>query len=124
LKSVLTYHVVSGSVPASQVVKLSSAKTVEGEPLAIAVTNGGVMLNGTSNVVRTDVMASNGIIHVIDSVLLPPSMSQAMAASSTVAQDGQSLASQSAATQALFKATWGPNAATQWVTEHNGALAH
>jgi LPXTG-motif cell wall-anchored protein len=73
LRKVLTYHVVAGSVPASQVVGLTSATTVQGENVAIRVQGGNVMVNN-ANVVATDVMASNGIIHVIDAVILPPSM--------------------------------------------------
>lgn len=72
LKAVLTYHVVSGQVLAADVVKLSSAKTVSGETVSIAVNDGNVAIND-STVVKADVMANNGVIHVIDTVLLPPS---------------------------------------------------
>ena len=72
LKQVLLYHVVSGKVTADQVVGLTSADSVEGSPIAIAVRDGSVFLNDTAEVVTTDVMASNGVIHVIDSVILPP----------------------------------------------------
>ena len=72
LKKVLLYHVVSGKVTADQVVGLTSADSVEGSPIAIAVRDGSVFLNDTAEVVTTDVMASNGVIHVIDSVILPP----------------------------------------------------
>jgi len=70
LTAVLTYHVVPGKVMASQVTGLTSAKTVNGEPLSIAVKDGAVMVGG-AKVVKTDIAASNGVIHVIDSVLLP-----------------------------------------------------
>jgi uncharacterized surface protein with fasciclin (FAS1) repeats len=70
LQSILTYHVVSGQVLAKDVVKLKSAKTVEGQSLTIKVTDGGVMVNN-AHVVKTDIMTSNGVIHVIDAVLLP-----------------------------------------------------
>jgi uncharacterized surface protein with fasciclin (FAS1) repeats len=73
LKAVLTYHVVKGKVPAAKVVKLKSAKTVNGASVKIAARNGKVYLNGSTRVTKTDVMASNGIIHVINKVLLPPS---------------------------------------------------
>jgi uncharacterized surface protein with fasciclin (FAS1) repeats len=73
LKAVLTYHVVKGKVPASKVVKLKSAKTVNGARVKIAVRNGKVYLNGSTRVTKTDIKASNGIIHVINKVLLPPS---------------------------------------------------
>ena len=72
LKQVLLYHVVSGEVTADQVVGLTSADSVEGSPIAIAVKDGSVYLNDSAKVVTTDVMASNGVIHVIDSVILPP----------------------------------------------------
>jgi uncharacterized surface protein with fasciclin (FAS1) repeats len=71
LKAVLLYHVVAGSVPAADVVKLTSAKTVNGASVAIKVDGGSVFVNG-AKVVSPDVKASNGIIHVIDTVLLPP----------------------------------------------------
>jgi uncharacterized surface protein with fasciclin (FAS1) repeats len=69
LVRVLTYHVVPGKVTAADVVGLSGAKTVEGGELRID-TSEGVRINGAS-VVTADVMASNGIIHVIDTVLIP-----------------------------------------------------
>jgi uncharacterized surface protein with fasciclin (FAS1) repeats len=70
LRKILTYHVVAGRVPASAVVKMKSAKTVNGEAVAITVTNGTVMLDN-AKVVKTDIAASNGVIHVIDTVILP-----------------------------------------------------
>ena len=72
LKKVLQYHVVSGSVTADKVVGLTSATSVEGSPIAIAVKDGTVYLNDSAKVVTPDVMASNGVIHVIDKVILPP----------------------------------------------------
>ena len=74
LTSILTYHVVAGRIPASEVVKASgqSVKTVNGATVAVGVSGGKVTLNGNVNVTATDVFASNGVIHVIDSVLLPP----------------------------------------------------
>ena len=71
LTKVLTYHVVSGKVMAADVVKLSEARTVEGSAVKIAVKDGKVKVND-ANVVKTDVGASNGVIHVIDTVILPP----------------------------------------------------
>ncbi len=73
LTAILTYHVVPGKVMAADVVKLTSAKSVEGGEIAIKVADGKVMLNGGANVVKTDIAASNGVIHVIDTVILPPS---------------------------------------------------
>ncbi len=67
LTRILTYHVVAGRVMASDVVKLDSAKTVAGPSLRISTTGGSVMVDN-ANVVKTDVLASNGVIHVIDSV--------------------------------------------------------
>lgn len=72
LTQVLTYHVVAGDVRAADVVKLTSAKTVEGATIKITVQNGKVILNDTVQVTTTDVVAKNGVIHVIDGVLLPP----------------------------------------------------
>jgi uncharacterized surface protein with fasciclin (FAS1) repeats len=69
LTRILTYHVVAGKVLAADVVKLSEAKTVEGGALRIDA-RGGVKVNG-ANVVKTDIAASNGVIHVVDTVLLP-----------------------------------------------------
>ena len=73
LKSILTYHVVAGKVHAADVVKLDgkSAKTVNGAEVKIS-TAGGVKLNGTANVVKTDIECTNGVIHVLDAVILPP----------------------------------------------------
>ena len=67
---ILTYHVVAGKVLAADVVKLSSAKTVEGSEVKITVADGKVKVDD-ANVVKTDIATSNGVIHVIDSVLLP-----------------------------------------------------
>ena len=69
LKAVLTYHVVAGKVTAADVVKIKSAKTVQGQSLKIDAANG-VKVN-SATVVKADVMASNGVIHVIDTVLIP-----------------------------------------------------
>jgi uncharacterized surface protein with fasciclin (FAS1) repeats len=72
LTSILTYHVVAGKVKAADVVKLSQAKTVQGGAVAIAAKDGTVTVDG-ANVVKTDIGASNGVIHVIDAVILPKS---------------------------------------------------
>ncbi len=71
LIGILTYHVVAGSVKAADVVKLTSATTVNGATVAIKVVNG-VVFVGDAKVVTADIAASNGVIHVIDTVLLPP----------------------------------------------------
>jgi uncharacterized surface protein with fasciclin (FAS1) repeats len=70
LVAILKYHVVSGKVPASKVLQLDSAKTLQGTDVTITQKDGAVMIN-TAKVVKTDVMCSNGIIHIIDAVLLP-----------------------------------------------------
>jgi uncharacterized surface protein with fasciclin (FAS1) repeats len=70
LQRILTSHVVAGNVMAADVVKTSSAKTVSGNTLTIASRNGGVTVDG-AKVVKTDIAATNGVIHVIDSVILP-----------------------------------------------------
>ncbi|MEZ8630869.1 fasciclin domain-containing protein [Vibrio lentus] len=70
LVAILTYHVVPGKIMAAEVMKLSSAETVQGEAVMVAIDDGNVMIN-TAKVVIPDVKASNGVIHVIDAVLLP-----------------------------------------------------
>ena len=70
LKRILTYHVVAGNVMAADVMKMSSAKTVSGDTLTIAAHDGMVMAD-SSRVVKTDIAASNGVIHVIDTVMMP-----------------------------------------------------
>lgn len=70
LTAILTYHVVPGRVLAADVVKLKTAKTVNGQSVKIKTAKGGVMVDN-ANVVKTDIVASNGVIHVIDSVILP-----------------------------------------------------
>jgi uncharacterized surface protein with fasciclin (FAS1) repeats/uncharacterized lipoprotein YbaY/heat shock protein HslJ len=77
LTDILLYHVVDGAVPAETVVTLDSAETLQGEPIAISIVDDEVVLNDVVKVLITDVMADNGIIHVIDGVLMPPSMSEA-----------------------------------------------
>ncbi|MGF1847319.1 fasciclin domain-containing protein [Vibrio lentus] len=70
LVAILTYHVVPGKIMAAEVMKLSSAETLQGEAVMVAIDDGNVMIN-TAKVVIPDVKASNGVIHVIDAVLLP-----------------------------------------------------
>ena len=70
LISILTYHVVAGDVMAKDVVKLHEAKTVNGQNVKINVDGGNVMVDN-SNVTKTDIQCTNGVIHVIDTVLLP-----------------------------------------------------
>jgi uncharacterized surface protein with fasciclin (FAS1) repeats len=72
LTNILLYHVVEGAVMAETVVTLDSATTLLGEDVTISVEDGNVFLNGTVQVIITDIEASNGVIHVIDAVLLPP----------------------------------------------------
>jgi uncharacterized surface protein with fasciclin (FAS1) repeats len=70
LTSILTYHVVAGNVKAADVVKLSSAKTLNGQSVSIKTLGGKVFINGAT-VVKADIATTNGTIHVIDTVLLP-----------------------------------------------------
>ena len=72
LTSILTYHVVAGKVLAADVVNLTTATTVQGSDISISVKDGKVYLNDTIEVIMTDIEASNGVIHVIDGVLMPP----------------------------------------------------
>jgi uncharacterized surface protein with fasciclin (FAS1) repeats len=71
LKAVLLYHVVSGKVAAADVVKLRSAKTLNGKNVRIRVSGANVFVNN-AKVVKADVMATNGVIHVVNRVLIPP----------------------------------------------------
>lgn len=82
LVAILTYHVVPGRVLAADVVGLTSAKTVQGEDIAVAVDGSNVKVNN-ANVTATDILASNGVIHVIDSVIMPPTMSAGAAMTTT-----------------------------------------
>jgi uncharacterized surface protein with fasciclin (FAS1) repeats len=70
LQRILTYHVVSGRVMAADVVKMHSAAAASGDTITIAAGSGGVTVDG-AKVVKTDIVATNGVIHVIDSVILP-----------------------------------------------------
>ena len=70
LKKILLYHVVSGKVMAADVMKMKTAKTVNGANIRIK-TQGGVMVNN-AKVAKTDIVCSNGVIHVIDTVIMPP----------------------------------------------------
>ena len=70
LQSVLTYHVVAGTVRAADVVKLQSAKAVSGDTITVKASDGTVRVDG-ANVTKTDIRTSNGVIHVIDAVILP-----------------------------------------------------
>lgn len=70
LQRILTYHVVAGKVTAADVVKLQSAKAVSGDTITIKTQGGGVQVDN-AQVVKTDIAASNGVIHVIDAVILP-----------------------------------------------------
>lgn len=70
LKGILTYHVVPGKVMAADVVKLSKAKTVNGQSVSVSSSSAGVMVDG-AKVVKTDIGATNGVIHVIDAVVMP-----------------------------------------------------
>lgn len=70
LQSILTYHVVPGKVMAKDVVKLKTAKTVEGSNVSVSTKGGGVKINNAT-VTKPDIEASNGVIHVVDTVILP-----------------------------------------------------
>jgi uncharacterized surface protein with fasciclin (FAS1) repeats len=70
LTEVLTYHVVAGKVMAADVVKLTEATTVQGSKAKVMVHDGKVMIDN-ANVIQTDIEATNGVIHVIDAVIMP-----------------------------------------------------
>ncbi len=75
LAAILKYHILKGKVMAADVMKLKSGSEVEtlsGDKIKVTINKGGVFLNGKAKVVKTDIAADNGVIHVIDTVLLPP----------------------------------------------------
>ncbi|ATU08780.1 fasciclin domain-containing protein [Methanohalophilus portucalensis] len=72
-EEVLTYHVVAGEYMSSDITDMTSAETVQGEEIAIEVSDGSVMVNDAS-VIQADIETGNGVIHVIDKVIMPPSM--------------------------------------------------
>ena len=87
LSAVLTYHVLPAVVPADTIItnELTSATTVEGSDVTIAVTDGGVVLNGDVNVVITDIRGTNGIVHVVDGVLVPEGLFSSVTATAAEA---------------------------------------
>ena len=70
LRAILTYHVIAGEVPSAKVLTLSSAKTVNGQEVKITAVGDKLMINN-ARVVKADIRASNGVIHVIDTVIVP-----------------------------------------------------
>ncbi len=90
LKKVLTYHVVGKKVPAGAAIaaakKRANVTTLEGEKIALSVVGGKLKLNGSTTVVAANVMASNGVIHVINRVLVPPSLAKAPAPVNSILQ--------------------------------------
>ncbi|MEM7112394.1 MAG: fasciclin domain-containing protein [Chloroflexota bacterium] len=88
LTQILTYHVVDGAVFAADVVGLETAPTLQGENIEITVDGDSVFLNESIQVITTDIEASNGVIHVIDNVLLPPTVAAAMAEEAAMAEVG------------------------------------
>ena len=90
LQSVLTYHVVGKRIPAVAAIAAAKkglkVKTVQGESIALSLKGGKIVLNGTARVVIPDVKASNGVIHAIDAVLVPPSLSQPPAPTQSIVQ--------------------------------------
>jgi uncharacterized surface protein with fasciclin (FAS1) repeats len=87
LSNILLYHVLSGEVKAAAVKDGLTAKTLQGSPVTFKIVDGKPMIEG-ANIVATDVMASNGVIHVIDSVILPPPAAQAAAQAPAVQPNG------------------------------------
>ncbi|HXI11969.1 MAG TPA: fasciclin domain-containing protein [Thermoanaerobaculia bacterium] len=73
LRSILQYHVVAGNVSAAQVMKMTTANTAGGQPVSIMMMGDQVMI-GNGHITKADIRASNGTIHVIDTVLMPPGM--------------------------------------------------
>jgi uncharacterized surface protein with fasciclin (FAS1) repeats len=77
LRAVLTYHVVAGRITAADVASLQSTTTVEGEDITVDANHDGGVQVDDATVTQADIMATNGVIHVIDSVMLPPSLATA-----------------------------------------------
>ncbi len=79
LAKVLTYHVVSGDIKSAQAIAVArqngTVKALEGEPVSLSLKDGKLTLNGSATVVTADILATNGVIHVIDTVIVPPSLS-------------------------------------------------
>jgi transforming growth factor-beta-induced protein len=101
LKSVLLYHVVSGNVGSADVVKLTSAKTLDGKSVAIKVSNGSVFIDA-AKVTTPDVAATNGVIHIVDSVLMPAET--AMAPTKNIVQTAKAAGQFKTLTSLLTKA--------------------
>lgn len=80
LKAVLTYHVIPGKVLSTDLKNGLKAKTVQGENVSVLIAGKKVAFNNNANVVAADIAAKNGVIHVIDTVILPPSIAKAAAA--------------------------------------------
>jgi uncharacterized surface protein with fasciclin (FAS1) repeats len=80
LGEILTYHVVAGNKGAAEVMKATELVTVQGQPIKITVKEGKVMLNNGATVTTADIKASNGVIHVIDTVITPPAKKDASSA--------------------------------------------
>jgi uncharacterized surface protein with fasciclin (FAS1) repeats len=78
LTKVLTYHALAGAVQSAQAISVAqqngSVTSVEGEPIALSIVDGKLILNGSSTVIATDILGTNGVIHVIDTVIVPPSL--------------------------------------------------
>jgi len=72
LKKMLLYHVVNRELMAADIMRLGSINTIEGQTLQIDVSNGMIFVNGDAKVITTDIVCSNGVIHVLDTVLNPP----------------------------------------------------
>lgn len=101
LADILLYHVVAGEVLAADVVGLTSATAANGDAIGIEVVGGQVVLNGSATVTATDIMATNGVIHVIDAVILPPADAAPAPAAAGNAAPGEIGAGTSAGWMAL-----------------------
>lgn len=107
LAGILKYHVVAGTMPAAKVVAAKELESLQGSPLAIVVEGKKVTVAG-ANVVKTDVMASNGVIHVIDAVVLPPAQPNIVEVAAKAGTFGTLLAAAKAAGLAETLAEGGP----------------
>jgi transforming growth factor-beta-induced protein len=118
LADILTFHVVDGQVLAADVVALidsgdgsAEVTTLNGAVLTLTLVDGGVVINGTVNVVQTDILATNGVIHVIDAVLLPPQEATLLSITATADAAGSFTTLLAALTEAELAATFADDAA-------------
>ncbi|MBZ0294729.1 MAG: fasciclin domain-containing protein, partial [Anaerolineae bacterium] len=116
LGPVLLYHVVDGEVKAEALVTMDSVTTLQGEDITVSTGNFGAVLNGDVNVTRTDLTADNGVIHIVNHVLLPPSLAEVLGMSmgdETMAEEMTEEPMMEATEEPMMEATEEPMEATE-----------